>query len=52
MTQSFSYNHTKIITIYSLLIGAWPMVLLNSLLAAINGYHYIRLIRNRENEQA
>ena len=40
------------ITIYSLLIGAWPMVLLNSLLAAINGYHYIRLIRKRQTERA
>ena len=41
-----------IITIYSLLITAWPMVLLNGLLAIINGYHYVRLVRNRENEQA
>ncbi len=37
-----------VITIYSLLINAWPMVLLNTLLAAINGYHYFKLIRAGE----
>ena len=38
------------ITIYSFLIAAWPMVLLNGLLAAINGYHYIRLVRDRQTQ--
>ena len=40
------------ITIYSLLISAWPMVLLNTLLAVINGYHYFRLIRAGERRYA
>jgi len=34
-----------LIAVYSLLIGAWPMVLLNILLATINGYHYFRLLQ-------
>jgi len=37
-----------IITIYSLLIAAWPMVLLNTLLAAINGYHYFLLLCKKQ----
>jgi len=37
-----------VITIYALLIDAWPMVWLNSLLAAINGYHLFLLIRERK----
>ena len=41
-----------VITIYSLLISAWPMVLLNTLLAVINGYHYFRLIRAGERRYA
>ena len=36
-----------VITLYALLIGAWPMVLLNTLLALINGYHYFLLLRQR-----
>ena len=34
-----------IITLYAFLIDAWPMVLLNALLAGINGYHYVVLVR-------
>ena len=34
-----------IITLYAFLIDAWPMVLLNALLAGINGYHYVMLVR-------
>ena len=37
-----------IITIYALLIDAWPMVWLNGLLALINGYHLIRLIKEKK----
>jgi len=33
-----------IIAIYALLIDAWPMVWLNGLLAVINGYHFARLV--------
>ena len=40
-----------IITIYSLLIDAWPMVLLNATLAIINGYHYILLLREGRAEK-
>ena len=36
-----------VVTLYALLIGAWPMVLLNTLLALINGYHYFLLLRQR-----
>ena len=36
-----------VVALYALLIGAWPMVLLNSLLALINGYHYFLLLRQR-----
>ena len=36
-----------VITLYALLISAWPMVLLNTLLAVINGYHYQILLRKR-----
>jgi hypothetical protein len=37
-----------IITVYALLIDAWPMVWLNGLLAAINGYHLFLLVRDRK----
>ena len=37
-----------IITVYSLLITAWPMGLLNTLLASINGYHYFLLLRKKQ----
>jgi len=37
-----------IITFYALLIDAWPMVWLNGLLAAINGYHLFLLVRDRK----
>ena len=37
-----------VITLYALLIGAWPMVLLNALLAVINGYHYFLLLRKKQ----
>jgi len=36
-----------IITVYALLIDAWPMVWLNGMLAAINLYHLYLLIRER-----
>ena len=36
-----------VIALYALLISAWPMVLLNTLLAVINGYHYQILLRKR-----
>ncbi len=35
-----------IITVYAILIDAWPMVWLNSLLAAINAYHLVLLVRD------
>jgi len=41
-----------IITIYALLIDAWPMVWLNGLLAAINGYHLFLLLREQKNSGA
>ncbi len=41
-----------IITLYAFLIDAWPMVLLNALLAGINGYHYVVLVRERNRENA
>ena len=41
-----------IITLYALLIDAWPMVLLNALLAGINGYHYVALVRERAAKDA
>ncbi len=34
-----------VITLYALLIDAWPLILLNALLAGINGYHYMVLVR-------
>ncbi len=37
-----------IITVYALLIDAWPMVWLNGLLAAINLYHLVLLLRERQ----
>ncbi len=36
-----------IITLYTFLIDAWPLVLLNALLAGINGYHYVVLVREK-----
>ncbi len=39
-----------IITLYAFLIDAWPMVLLNALLAGINGYHYVVLVREKSTE--
>jgi len=41
-----------IITLYAFLIDAWPMVLLNALLAGINGYHYGVLLRERAAKDA
>ncbi len=41
-----------IITVYALLIDAWPMVWLNGLLAAINGYHLFLLVRDRKRSGA
>ena len=41
-----------IITLYAFLIDAWPMVLLNALLAGINGYHYVVLMREEREENA
>ncbi len=41
-----------IITLYAFLIDAWPMVLLNALLAGINGYHYVVLVREKSTENA
>jgi hypothetical protein len=38
----------SIITVYALLIDAWPMVWLNGLLAAINLYHLILLLKERQ----
>jgi len=37
----------SIITVYALLIDAWPMVWLNSLLAVINAYHLFLLLQER-----
>ena len=41
-----------IITLYAFLIDAWPMVLLNALLAGINGYHYVLLVREENTKNA
>ncbi len=41
-----------IITLYAFLIDAWPMVLLNALLAGINGYHYVMLVHKGSTENA
>ena len=38
-----------IITVYAVLIAAWPMVWLNSLLAGINAYH-LYLLQKAERE--
>jgi len=41
-----------IITVYAVLIAAWPMVWLNSLLAGINAYHlYLLQKSERETQQ-
>ena len=41
----------SIITVYALLIDAWPMVWLNSLLAVINVYHLFLLLEERRGVQ-
>jgi hypothetical protein len=41
----------SIITVYALLIDAWPMVWLNSLLAVINAYHLFLLLQERRGVQ-
>ena len=41
----------SIITVYALLIDAWPMVWLNSLLAVINAYHLFLLLEERRGVQ-
>ena len=41
-----------VITLYAFLINAWPMVLLNALLAGINGYHYVLLVREGNSKNA
>ncbi|GEM_PF-1770399 len=39
-----------IITVYAMLIAAWPMVWLNSLLAVINAYHLYLLQKEKRKD--
>ena len=39
-------------TVYSAIIGAWPIVLMNLCLFSINGYHLIAEYRRRAKEKA
>ena len=49
MLRLLNFIGATIITIYAVLIEAWPMVLLDGLLAVINAYH-LYLLQKAERE--
>ena len=47
----FNIAGSVISTIYSIIAGAWPIVVMNVSLIAINSYHLIKAYADKENKQ-
>jgi hypothetical protein len=47
----FNVAGSVISTIYSIIVGAWPIVVMNVSLIAINSYHLIIAYIGKENKQ-
>lgn len=47
----FNISGSVISTIYSIIAGAWPVVVMNVSLIAINSYHLFKAYLDKENKQ-
>lgn len=47
----FNIAGSVISTIYSIIAGAWPIVVMNVSLIAINSYHLLKAYLDKENKQ-
>ena len=47
----FNIAGSVISTIYSIIAGAWPIVVMNVSLIAINSYHILKAYTDKENKQ-
>ncbi len=47
----FNIAGSVISTIYSIIAGAWPIVVMNVSLIAINSYHLLKAYTDKENKQ-
>jgi len=47
----FNIAGSVISTIYSIIAGAWPIVVMNISLIAINSYHLLKAYTDKENKQ-
>lgn len=47
----FNISGSVISTIYSIIAGAWPIVVMNVSLIAINSYHLLKAYLDKENKQ-
>ena len=47
----FNISGSVISTIYSIIAGAWPIVVMNVSLIAINSYHLLKAYFDKENKQ-
>ena len=47
----FNISGSVISTIYSIIAGAWPIVVMNVSLIAINSYHLLKAYLDKENNQ-
>lgn len=50
--RAFSLTGSLVLLVYNAVLGVWPMVGLNLMLAAINAVHLRRLLRSRHDEAA
>ena len=47
----FNIAGSVISTVYSIIAGAWPIVVMNVSLIAINSYHLLKAYTDKENKQ-